>query len=89
MSATAEKRQLARAMFWPDVIEEIAIILDDATRTMVWDGAVFSCLDSNGFPSSAIERYVDSEYRPRAVKAFLDFVRNTFELVEDDELDAG
>ena len=76
-------------MFWPDVTEEISLIENDLDRQLAWDGAAYACLDSNGFPSSAIERYVDSEYRPRAVKAFLDFVRNTFELVEDDELDAG
>lgn len=90
MSATAEKRQLASAMFWPDVTEEIALIADDAKRYLIWNGAIFSCLESNSFPASVVEEAAGSdEYRCTAVRAFLDFIRDHFEPVADDELDAG
>lgn len=89
MSATAEKRPLASAMFWPDVTEEISLIENDLDRQLAWDGAAYACLDSNGFPSSVIERRCGSEYRELAVRFFLKFVSDHFEPVADDEPDGG
>ena len=86
-AAAAEKRTMARGtLFWPDVIEEISLVADDAMRKILWDGASFSCLSANGFPASVTENGSDKEYLPRATKSFLDFVREHFEFVDEDEI---